>query len=364
MVIYGGCSNNYALLSDVWEYKVKGNTWTLLWEWNFTATAGPSPREGHAAEFGAATYDEKKNPMEMYVYGGITEAYVPLEEMWKFDYEAKTWTDLTASVRDSSTEGLPAARWLHTMVGVKGGTEFIIFGGCSRTFGPLDDTWRYLVKENKFVLLTPDFTLGTYSGSFPPPARFLHTAVPLLSAPSVAGQTPEQRMLVFGGAANNVDMADAWILDIADGTWVEDYPTSDRPMARQGHSMTWIASPAMKETIVTATKQLMGNSTSSTSDEKAKKMRFASSTGRRLLSKVGESFPYVQGSGEAPPVGEPGSDPPWAQPLPVQKSETTRQADFLDTQKSSTTNYWFVVFGGKSERGNAVSASAGSASLY
>ena len=67
-VIFGGCNNTLQLLNDVWTYKWP-STWSLLWPQSAEdAAKGPSPREGHAAAMGTASYSETKAAKEMYVF--------------------------------------------------------------------------------------------------------------------------------------------------------------------------------------------------------------------------------------------------------------------------------------------------------
>ena len=67
-VIFGGCNNTLQLLNDVWTYKWP-STWSLLWPQSAEdAAKGPSPREGHAAAMGTASFSETKAAKEMYVF--------------------------------------------------------------------------------------------------------------------------------------------------------------------------------------------------------------------------------------------------------------------------------------------------------
>ena len=40
---------------------------------------------------------------------------------------------------------VPPGRWMHTASSVEGktGTELYVFGGCSSAFAPLDDLWKF-----------------------------------------------------------------------------------------------------------------------------------------------------------------------------------------------------------------------------
>lgn len=325
MVIFGGCSNSFKLLNDVWEYKYP-SSWTKVWEdpdgSKVEAKKGPTAREGHAAALGVASFSSSAL-QEMYVFGGINLTFVPNSDMWKYDIGKKTWEHVVPS-----GELVPPARWMHTMVGTKGGTELVIFGGCSSVSGPLDDTWLYSVKDKTWELLTHEDT-------YPPPARWLHSAVPLISGSS---EPYAEFVVIFGGAANNVLMDDMWFFHVDDRVWIEDYAASDAPMARDGHTMTLVASPQMRDSIKAAEK--------------------ARSTGRRLLT----AFPFTQGTmytNNDRENQDKGLAPPWAPPLPkIDKSDDTKAEDFVANERSSTENFWLVVFGGRAERGQALSARA------
>ena len=83
-------------------------------------------------------------------------------------------------------------------------------------------------------------------------------------------------VVVFGGSANNIHYNDMWMYDVTGNVWFEDFPSSDMPMARDGHSMVLLASPEMRETMKKATTKTM----------KAKQRR------RRLLGL--EDLPFLQ----------------------------------------------------------------------
>jgi hypothetical protein len=61
------------------------------------------------------------------------------------NFETENWENIVKS---------PSARWMATMTPIKGGTELFLFGGCGESGGPLDDAWRYKVKEKKWELVS------------------------------------------------------------------------------------------------------------------------------------------------------------------------------------------------------------------
>lgn len=44
---------------------------------------------------------------------------------------------------------VPPPRWMHTSstVEAKAGTEMYVFGGCSSSFAPIDDLWKFSGKD-------------------------------------------------------------------------------------------------------------------------------------------------------------------------------------------------------------------------
>jgi len=64
MIVFGGCSNKFEVLRDVWNYDIAANTWTLKWpekDAKIDESKSPKAREGHAAAI------PKKNKMLVYV---------------------------------------------------------------------------------------------------------------------------------------------------------------------------------------------------------------------------------------------------------------------------------------------------------
>ena len=153
-------------------------------------------------------------------------------------------------------------------------------------------------------------------------------------------------VVVFGGSANNIHYNDMWMYDVTENVWFEDFPSSDMPIARDGHSMVLLASPEMRETMKKATTKAM----------KAKQRR------RRLLGL--EDLPFVQTSIDYAKLREEKNEPPY-NPVEKAASDATAQAtDFVANQRSSKKNIWFLVFGGRGERGEVVSSSTATATLY
>lgn len=119
-------------------------------------------------------------------YGGITQDYQVLSDVWKFT--TGKWTE----IKIPENKETPPARWLHSMIPFN--DRYIVHGGCSETSGPLGDTWEFDGK-----------TSWTQLGSdrhYPPPARYLHRAVGMTT-----GSDPQFSMIIHGGSVNNVRRA-------------------------------------------------------------------------------------------------------------------------------------------------------------
>jgi hypothetical protein len=231
MVIFGGVANNLMLLNDVWVYDPPSNKWER-------AEVGqdlpmPLPREGHSM---VVTNQEGRATM----FGGISYGYKPFNDVWEYSVADSTWLGTTYGKDDV----VPPGRWMHTSAQIKvtmdgaSATVMAIYGGCSENFAPLDDVWVYY--QSKWKELHPT--------SFRPPGRWLHTANIIPSSVTDLEGTirRSEGMLIFGGAANNAPMEDMWIFDGSDYSWQEVSPFTDRPIAREGHSMALVGKMTME----------------------------------------------------------------------------------------------------------------------
>ena len=116
VVLFGGSpsytTNNYG---DTWEWD--GATWTQR------ATSGPSPRHGHAM-----AYDSVRGRVVLFGgYGGSQ-----LNDTWEWD--GTTWTQ-------RATSG-PSPRTGHAMAYDSARERVVLFGG-SNAYYRLNDTWEY-----------------------------------------------------------------------------------------------------------------------------------------------------------------------------------------------------------------------------
>jgi hypothetical protein len=120
-LIFGGIGYGYVPMNDVWRFTMSTETWELL-----EVVEDSNKKE------------KSDNPN---------------------DYEEPT---------------VPPGRWMHTASSVEGktGTELYVFGGCSSAFAPLDDLWKFEGTSNSIcgcfwnlycVFLSPTFFLLSFS---------------------------------------------------------------------------------------------------------------------------------------------------------------------------------------------------------
>jgi len=123
------------ILGDIWAFNPKDNSW------HRAAPTGEQilPREGHSAVTIAKT--------EMWVFGGISYGHIPFNDLWMYDSAKDQW-----SVQ-KPLGTLPPPRWLHTAdvwVDSNNVPRMYIFGGVTKNFIPLDDLWYLDRIENKW----------------------------------------------------------------------------------------------------------------------------------------------------------------------------------------------------------------------
>ena len=178
-LIFGGIGYGYVPMNDVWRFTMSTETWELL-----EVVEDSNKKE------------KSDNPN---------------------DYEEPT---------------VPPGRWMHTASSVEGktGTELYVFGGCSSAFAPLDDLWKF---EGTFgsscccffgslycVFLSPTFSSSIFLLLFlavktkkwenllgnkrviRPEGRWLHSA----SVLPIDEEKYIFAIVIFGGSVNNQPM--------------------------------------------------------------------------------------------------------------------------------------------------------------
>jgi len=157
----------------------------------------------------------------MVVFGGISYAYSPFNDLWTYMTAENKWSRVKASGT------APVPRWMHSSMvwGSKSGSrKMIVFGGITHQYVPLNDI--HFLNLESFSWETPET-----SGVAPFP-RMLH-AVTMV----------EDSMFVFGGGANNIVLEDFWHFDAGKSTWEELIVPGRTPMSRMGAQLSAIVPP-------------------------------------------------------------------------------------------------------------------------
>eukprot|EP01006_Ploeotia_vitrea_P012988 TRINITY_DN34174_c0_g1_i1.p1 TRINITY_DN34174_c0_g1~~TRINITY_DN34174_c0_g1_i1.p1 ORF type:complete len:860 (+),score=426.88 TRINITY_DN34174_c0_g1_i1:153-2582(+) len=138
MMVFGGVSYSDVILGDIWLFFSDEDRWVKA------NTNGPPilPREGHSAVVFSEDY--------MWVFGGISYGHIPFNDVWVYDATKNIWQRV-------ETQGAqPPPRWLHTSVGHMDSTgvqRMYVYGGCTRNWVPLDDL--YILEPAKKLWLHP-----------------------------------------------------------------------------------------------------------------------------------------------------------------------------------------------------------------
>ena len=171
---------------DTWAFDPDGNRWTDI-----------SPPENRPLKrcLHHAVYDRLGHSMIM--YGGQSEG--AQKDIWAFDLEEHTWTDLTS-------EDSPPGRWFAAAVYDARNHRFLMFGGNrGGEAGTTDEVWTFDLQTHAWTRLEAD-------GGAP---------LKRTRAAAVYVET-EDRMVVFGGAEGTA-LDDMWSLEgLSPPTSVED----------------------------------------------------------------------------------------------------------------------------------------------
>lgn len=148
-------------------------------------------------------------PRELLVFGGSTEALQSVSDVYSFNVDTKTFTQLTP------TGSGPTARDGHVAFWDSTANAMFVWGGVTLQGYP-NDLWSLSFETN------PPVWKGVTT-----------TGAPAGRAYAAFGYDSERRKLyVFGGSNDTGELADLWILDVATSTWTQ-HATSGPP-ARGG----------------------------------------------------------------------------------------------------------------------------------
>ena len=114
VLMFGACGGMGVVWGDdnVWAYDYKANTWTIQ-----KPTVSPIMRD-----YGAMAYDPAMD--RAFLFGGATadDIATPFDDLWSYDYASQTWEQI------KFTSG-PSARGWHTMTYSTKSDRIILIGG-------------------------------------------------------------------------------------------------------------------------------------------------------------------------------------------------------------------------------------------
>jgi hypothetical protein len=241
MVVFGGVTNNLMLLNDLWEYSPIPNSWREIIPGK--TMDRPVPREGHSMV--ALSPKGGQGDASALVFGGISYGYTPFNDLWQFSVTTGNWEAiepidgagaalamLSGKDEEKKEPPKPPGRWMHSAVVIDGvlGKAMFVFGGCSESFAPLNDLWRFDVKTKVWLELgAPNPKLHDTVSK--PAGRWLHSSVSFKLANGGDG------IVVFGGGINSSPLDDLWYWDTKGRAWEEMHPFTDHPYARMGQTL-------------------------------------------------------------------------------------------------------------------------------
>jgi len=149
MYIFGGISYGYQPFNDLWEYNVISNQWTELSRNNPLQL--PAPRWLHQCAL-VHNGGPKPSDARFYVFGGVTQEFVPMNDLMVFDINAKEWTKAEVVAGFA-----PFPRMMHNMVWM--GSRLYVFGGMANNIA-FEDLHYYDMHTKQWSEMLP-------TGSFP-----------------------------------------------------------------------------------------------------------------------------------------------------------------------------------------------------
>lgn len=261
IIVYGGYSTNGTHLGDMNLFHLKSQTWSgpilrkeccntpgdeidLIgadqeWDLPYLKQGFEGDYPSARAEHSACTLEEamssssstitskgleaEEEPVQqdytttdradvMYLFGGTTEDYGYMNDMYQFNTRSLKWKIVDAV---DGTSGIPSRRAGHSVAADKDGAVFYIFGGrtsnknnnaaSDRTVG-LGDVWMYTATTNCWILLSNSASAGTG------PANRQHASMSLIG---------KDKLYIFGGIdpSSSVAFNDVWIFHIATRAW-------------------------------------------------------------------------------------------------------------------------------------------------
>ena len=257
VILFGGyVDSTETFQNDTWAYDLNANTWTQM-----NPATRPVGRDSHAM-----TYDAESD--RVILFGGNKGDFIGSDETWAFDFDNNTWTDMNPATR-------PVGRWIHALAYDAESDRVILFGGAVgvRPY-PSNDVWAYDFNTNTWtnlnrvtrptsrwghamaydaesdrVILFGSQSLGfdqetwvydfnTNSWANMDPA----TGPPGRSAHFMAYDNESDRVVLFGGIIGPLGNArrddETWTYDVNRNIWAR-ANSAGRPSPRHLHAMAY-----------------------------------------------------------------------------------------------------------------------------
>ncbi|CAK0858458.1 unnamed protein product [Prorocentrum cordatum] len=212
LFLFGGMRSVGTVSNNLYSYTVSNDTINSDQEidgsWASISPGGtlPTARYGHTAVANEAT-------ASMLLFGGVTDFFVSLDDLWSFDFNSESWTQLSPSGT------APSARYYHATAWWPDQQKMFISGGLGLdaitfVYQNFADMFVYDAVANAWSELTPN-------------GRGI--AVPGLYAHSLVLMTDAEQFLVLGGyeGLSTTASEELYGYDIASGTWSELVKTGD-----------------------------------------------------------------------------------------------------------------------------------------
>ena len=193
-----GASGNYTLFNDLWAFDVNTDTWTQL------PTMGDTPS---ARGNSAMLYDDIND--RVLLFGGSTSpnglSFAPQNDLYRLDLDTNTWTRI-----QSTSTNMPEARLFHGLAMDGPLNKLILYGGgdANAFVGPfINDVWSFDLSTETWELL------WLPSASSPgPPARI---------NPGMIEDRSRGRFVVFAGHDDTSigHRNDVWSFDPSAALW-------------------------------------------------------------------------------------------------------------------------------------------------
>lgn len=187
-------------LDDLWVYEAEANSWTQL-----TADGGPAARFGHNAGF-----DPIRN--QMIIFGGQAESTF-FNDVWVYDVAGGVWSEQPGG------EAAPEPRYGAAGSLLAPGDNLYISHGFTSS-GRFDDTWFFQIDGGGWM------DVSAAEGERPEPRCLMR----------MAADPDRRRLLMFGGQSDDTPfLGDFWEFNIESRLWNQ--PEASGPSARNLYSL-------------------------------------------------------------------------------------------------------------------------------